>query len=128
MLLKKEIYKPLRGLFTACLYIAFFTVQLFFNFDLQASQAHDLQGNLFQNVVAQNTSHQFFKQKVSVTGKTNVRLNKRFEPESIADCEVPSITISFVRNAPLSLAYYYNDAILSAVTLSISLRGPPVLA
>lgn len=106
------------------LYLAFFTVQLFFNFDIANNSnkpaLYKIQpGNHFSVVKKINTE----KEK-----KQTTRLNKRFKPQAILTCyqlsiKSPSYRLwgkTFVPNADIFIP--------ATFLLSQSFRGPPVVA
>lgn len=108
------------------IYLSFFAVQLFFNFDLSRSQKSTVGRIALQNQDTGSTGHAWY-QKSSITAKANIRLNKRFEPKSIPDCIAPVFEICFFFYSPEKLGYNYNQSLLTSNKLVVLLRGPPSL-
>ncbi len=126
MAYKKHIYGLMKGLLLAALYTAFFAVQLFFNFDL-SSQKNNSIIYAVQHISTQHHAAPVFKYQKSVTAKSNIRLNKRFQPSSIPDCLFPEFAVNVKYNEP-AVSNLYKEALSNSVSLSSYLRGPPVAA
>ena len=109
------------------LYLSFFAVQLFFNFDLANSQKRYSTSaeQYHQNTISKG--HSVF-QKSTVTSKANIRLNKRFEPKSFQVVITPVIEIGSYYYMPFELGLYSEYNFNSNIRLSASLRGPPSIA
>lgn len=124
---KQTITKFLKVFLVTGLYLSFFTVQLLFNFDLANTQKASSGVFAIHHQGHGNSSHAVYKNP-SVTAKANIRLNKRFEPNSIPDCIAPVIEICLFYHMPEKLGHYYEQSILSTTKLSAFLRGPPANA
>jgi len=119
----KEIYTLFSRMLLASVYLAFFVVQFFFNFDSQGLHASN-----YKLFAAQATNP--VKAKVdSWESKTHrfasFRLNKRFQPATSA-----SIT-GFETSLPKyevtgPVVFYHSPRLTNVVLLLQSLRAPPV--
>lgn len=125
---KLTISKFLKVFLISGLYLSFFAVQLFFNFDLANTQKSLSRGFALYNSDGGNNSAHSFYQKSSVTSKANIRLNKRFVPKSFPVCIAPVIEIGMFYYMPDKLGHYYEQSLLSTIRLSALLRGPPAIA
>jgi hypothetical protein len=108
------------------LYILFFGVQLLFNFDavsedqlidteLHAHASFHNRHFFHQSVYTHNTSQQ----------GDNIRLNKRYQPETVAIITLFVLTVSpliFFR----VIYSYYKESFVSFLHHTTTLRGPPV--
>jgi len=126
MVNRKQVYNLLKAFPVVAIYTAFFAVQLFFNFDL-SSQKNNSIIYAVQHISTQHHAAPVFKYQKSVTAKTNIRLNKRFQPSSIPDCLFPELTVN-VRYKEPAVSSLYKEALSNTVSLSFYLRGPPVIA
>jgi len=124
---KQTITKFLKVFLVTGLYFSFFAVQLFFNFDLASSPKNYLGSGSFHHQVAGARGFYCF-QKTSVSAKANIRLNKRFEPNSVPDCITPVFEVVLFLYLPDNVGCYYNNAIPSTIKSSAFLRGPPAVA
>ena len=107
-------------------YIAFFAVQFFFNFDFPAGS-----GFASVNPFASSSVLQYQPGITKAAGhsskKISFRLNKRFQPQSLPACDVviteaPERYICSV--APLC---YHKVFITACILINRTLRGPPVV-
>ncbi len=128
MLFKKQAYFLFKGILVAGLYVAFFFVQLFFNFDLSSSQKQNAQTYVSQNEKGQQSDQHTIKINKTNSVKKNIRLNKRFQPSGSLDFNFPAVNPIVKYCTPISIDFNYQEAILNTVTLSASLRGPPAIA
>lgn len=130
MLLMKQklnIFSFFKIFLLSGLYLSFFIVQLFFNFDLANNQKSNLDNVGYQSIETGLQSHAFY-QKPTVSSKANIRLNKRFEPKSFPYCFAPIIEIDFIYLSPINLAQCGEQSFISHINLSTPLRGPPSIA
>ncbi|MES2332293.1 MAG: hypothetical protein V4539_21980 [Bacteroidota bacterium] len=108
------------------LYLLFFAVQVFFNFDV-AQKKPLAQNTAFAKSSAGHSKNlQHYKSKPHSTSK--IRLNKRFQPTTIPGifhdlADVP-VLYAQLKPVPLSQGNLYSLVFLS----THSLRGPPVIA
>ncbi|MBY0480589.1 MAG: hypothetical protein K2Q21_04470 [Chitinophagaceae bacterium] len=126
MLKRTPTYKIVKSALVSVLYLAFFTVQLFFNFDLHGAVNKKPYTNTASSAskIERETS---FVLRPFIISKSNNRLNKRFEPESIPECIVPSVFVSFSYYEPEILGSLYRITTLSIFPHTIEQRGPPCL-
>jgi hypothetical protein len=105
------------------LYISFFTVQLFFNFDIANHfNSTDL---LFSKNIASTKTSALSKEKKAKGKKQSIRLNKRFEPKAMPAYNVVVIK-SPCRYLGTKLFVSPADVFIPApFLLSQSFRGPP---
>jgi hypothetical protein len=111
----------------AAVYAVFFAVQLNFNFDVfTASVKEGIQYK--KDYKNKNTKeNKTVQESKSSSPHSNIRLNKRFQPTIIGTVfTVADPVIQYLFDT--SISYYYDENLLSAVSLSYSLRGPPVLS
>ncbi|MES2373871.1 MAG: hypothetical protein V4557_14930 [Bacteroidota bacterium] len=107
------------------LYLLFFAVQIFFNFDI-AQKIVTPQYTVFAKASGRSENIQQDKTKSHAASK--VRLNKRFQPSGIVGIfhdlvKVPAI-YEELKPTALTVGNSYSFIFLSAYTL----RGPPVIA
>ena len=112
----------------ASVYTAFFTVQIFFNFDIpsnaQVTLNHQTSGPVIKKNVRNISSTQNNSSK-----KTIFRLNKRFHPETLCCINQTSINKLPEQFYILINPSGYQDAFIPVcITENRSLRGPPVAA
>jgi hypothetical protein len=124
---KQTIFKFLKSFLVIGIYLSFFAVQLLYNFDLANSQKSRSERFAFNSVDSGHQCQDYF-QKSSFSSKANIRLNKRFEPNSFADCIAPVIEICLFFHTPEKLGFCYEVHLLSSIELSVLLRGPPSVA
>lgn len=124
---KQTIFKFLKSFLVIGIYLSFFSVQLLYNFDLANSQKSRSERFTFNSLDSGHQSHGYF-QKSSIASKANIRLNKRFEPNSFADCITSVIEICLFFHTPEKLGFCYEEHLLSSIKLSVLLRGPPAVA
>ncbi len=124
---KLNIFKFFKIFLVSGLYLSFFAVQLFFNFDLANSRKSNSENVAYQNLETGSQAHAFY-QKASVSSKANIRLNKRFEPKSFPVCIAPVIEIGLFYYTPKKLGHFYEQRLISKIKLSTLLRGPPSIA
>ncbi len=105
------------------LYAVFFVVQIFNSSVISSSEGT----NLCLNTAKACAKEKILSGKSADGKKTNIRLNKRFHPESITSLKYrldsPFLIISgnFTLNKP-------KDYLLISSILTDSLRGPPVVS
>lgn len=124
---KQTIFKFLKAFLVIGIYISFFAVQLLYNFDLANSQKSRSESLTFNSVDSGHQSHGY-SQKSSIATKANIRLNKRFEPNSFAVCITPVTEICLFVHTPEKLGFCYEVNLLSSIKFSVLLRGPPSVA
>ena len=108
-------------------YLLFFSVQLFFNLDI--SPKHFTNGQLQSEIITYKTVHaENFRKRVDKTPvKSNIRLNKRFQPSSIP-CTVAVVAeVSVLYEEPLKIGSYSRSRYSFVFLYTHSLRGPPVV-
>lgn len=110
------------------LYVAFFFVQLLFNFDFSVYQKSNDSTSFTESIQNTNSKQHILKQAKTSIAKNNIRLNKRFEPKSIGDCDFPVVVLFVKYTSQISSGAYYGTAVLRSFLLTQSLRGPPVIA
>ncbi len=127
-LIQKNNIKWIVKLPVLVLYVLFFTVQIFFNFDT-GSRSLIIGENSFHTGFFKSLTKENVKQgEVKTPAKTKIRLNKRFQPSSVPGVPVfkteilpnfgePAQTILCTANLHASVFHYTH-----------SLRGPPVVA
>lgn len=123
-------YHKIFQAFLLLIYTGFFSVQLFYNFD------NTLNGTSLKKVdiVSLNKNTSFkrecaLSQKHHTDLKTNIRLNKRFQPKSIIDCSFPVFDPIVKYTTTVSICKHYDKAsFLNYFLLTRSLRGPPAVA
>lgn len=125
---KNTILKLLKVFLISGLYFSFFAVQVLYNFDL--ANSHKYNSGQFESKISKVGSKtvDFFYQKSTLTDKANIRLNKRFEPNSVVVCNVPIIEICVIHYMPEKLGHYNEQHLISTIPLSSLLRGPPAFA
>ena len=124
---KQNILKLLKVVLVTSIYLSFFAVQLLYNFDLANTQKSSSERLFFNQVDLGSKSHSNF-QKSTVASKANIRLNKRFEPKSFADCVTPVTEICLFFHTPEKLGICYEVNLSSSIKFSVLLRGPPSVA
>jgi hypothetical protein len=109
------------------LYFGFFFVQLTANFELKNTYNYNKFSSPTNSV--KSTRFNYFSTAVfsSVSKKCNVRLNKRFFPESFKIINKIKFEIEPVFISEPTLICYSNPSIVRKVGFSISRRGPPVV-
>ncbi len=110
------------------IYIPFFIVQGFFNFDIHTSfLTKSISSNISTRIKKQPTVA-YFNTNKSKDNKASIRLNKRFQPEDSPILISPAfeMTVYFISSG---LFYCYPDPeVADSHLLSNKLRGPPVVA
>jgi hypothetical protein len=113
--------------FALFLYIAFFGVQLFFNFDTGKGPVTTIQYYSYSSQNSSALSH------IKQTNKNNrkqitVRLNKRFQPESTLVLNTISIKtpVCYIEKANKFIPF--DQYIPTSNLLTKCLRGPPAVA
>jgi hypothetical protein len=121
---KKNISSFITKAFALLLYISFFGVQLFFNFDTGKGPATTI------HYYSYNTVNSSFPSHIKQTNKANTKqaivlLNKRFHPENILAWNNTSIKapLNYVETTIKYVAF--NEHIPSSDHTTYSLRGPP---
>lgn len=108
------------------IYLMFFAVQLFFNFDI--AQRSALVGHSSISNLESGHKTVVHQDKAKPTATTKIRLNKRFQPSSIPVIlnDIPELPVLYAPLTPMALAAgnLYQFDFYSAHTL----RGPPVIA
>jgi hypothetical protein len=123
----KKTYQIVFHTLIFLVYVVFFSVQSFFNFEGQSSSQDVSQYcSLLRAASSAGTVAKGQPLRSSAGHKT--RLNKRFHQENMPPCDVISIVIP-ERYIPLQTPDYYKGIDLpSAVRVTHPLRGPPVVA
>jgi len=110
------------------IYVAFFSVQLFFNFDA-GSQDQIIYSHFHQNSYGHANPH--VVRMISYCHSSsqqddNIRLNKRYQPEIVPDgCIILCRLYVEYAEKPF-LAFDHNESLLTSIRLSKPLRGPPL--
>jgi hypothetical protein len=113
------------GLHTA-VYLAFFLVQLFFNFEIASNAKMSFQKTSSLSI-AKSSGASVRHSAAHPDKKTTFRLNKRFQPQAAPVC-VLFTTKAPVRYIPSKFTNAYYGYFIPVVTpCSLSLRGPPVV-
>jgi len=123
----KRTYRIVFHALIFLVYIVFFSVQSFFNFEgLSGSQ--DVSRYCSLLCATSKTGTAAKSQPLHSPSAHKIRLNKRFHQENMPPCDVISIVIP-ERYIPLQTPDYYKDVILpSVIRVNHPLRGPPVVA
>jgi hypothetical protein len=107
----------------ASVYLAFFAVQCVYNFDVSNLAAKEYFGQQLKTET--KNQHPFSVTSQQHTAKKNIRLNKRFQPETL-----PAI-VSIVDTPSITYAektfFFYNEKAYTATIYQTSLRGPPAV-
>ncbi|MDE3144302.1 MAG: hypothetical protein KGL19_09125 [Bacteroidota bacterium] len=127
MFFKKGVHFLVKGLLIPCLYVAFFFVQLFFNFDFSASQKNSSQTHVYQNVKGQQAEQYAVQLNKTTSAQTNIRLNKRFEPSNFPDFNFPDVDLFIKYYTQVLIGHNYQESLITTFTLTSSLRGPPCI-
>lgn len=127
MVLRKfaTYHRQVHVMFLIGIYAAFFSVQLFFNFDSNASQqlSYSIQKNIQEQ--SKNKKQIVFYKKHTDDCKNKNRLNKRFQPNEFA-CIIPeTVTVPY---CIIDVSYtLYDSPLHFSFLLYSSLRGPPAI-
>ena len=107
------------------LYISFFTVQLFYNFDIANHSVNATQNSIQKTAKQKDGQATVKKTNSSSEKKTSFRLNKRYHPQ-------PAIVCNTLVYKPLicpissKLHIHYSSVFIpSSLPSAHSLRGPP---
>jgi hypothetical protein len=123
----KKTYRIVFHTLILLVYVAFFSVQSFFNFE-GLSGSKDVFQYCAQLCAASRTGTLAQNQPLRSSAGHKIRLNKRFHQENMPPCDVISIVIP-ERYIPLQTPDYYKDDFLPCVIrVNHPLRGPPVVA
>jgi len=109
------------------LYISFFAVQLFYNFDIANHPEHIAGASFQKNAIGKNSHVIVKKGSLPNDKKTNFRLNKRYQPRDVVTCNsfIIKPLVCFVTSK--LHVHYSNGFIPSSLPTARSLRGPPVV-
>jgi len=118
---KQNISASLFKMPVLALYVSFFIVQLFFNFDISnhsnnSYYPNNAQSQAFSGIHKINTGKET---------RQTIRLNKRFQPQAMLVYNAVTIKAPvhyFIAN---TYSHYSNRLIPSIITSAQSLRGPP---
>jgi hypothetical protein len=140
MSIAKRTYRVLFFALLLAVYGAFFSVQVFFNFEgiagrsgyslhSSACSLHNYSAGLHGAKPVSPAKAAFSKRPpANSSSGVSFRLNKRFQQEEMPPCDPVSI-VAPVRYVDLGACGYYPDAFLPSVTpVNKSLRGPPFAA
>jgi hypothetical protein len=129
MKLTKKIYHHwIVKLTVLVLYLLFFAVQIFFNFDT-GSQPLFAGQSTFHTVIIRSGSSENIKQGVvSPPVKTKIRLNKRFQPSCIPGLSVINTEMPVFFAEPAQTILCAGNLYASVFQYTHTLRGPPVVA
>jgi hypothetical protein len=109
------------------LYISFFTVQLFFNFDITQAADNTIQ-SIHQSNKCKSDLSAVKKAGLPSDKKTTVRLNKRYQPRTAITCD-PLIIQPLICLTSSKLHIHYSTGFIpSSFPPAHSLRGPPFVA
>jgi hypothetical protein len=123
---KKYIFFLLAKLPLLVVYISFFTVQLFYNFDIASHPGNIITSASFQkNEVLKNNHAVAKKAAFPSEKKENFRLNKRYQPRTVVCCDAfvlkPVTCFVFSKQH----VHYSTGFIPFSIPRAHSLRGPP---
>lgn len=104
------------------LYISFFIVQLFYNFDIAGRPADTA------SIVLHTSSHQTLKKAtVPANKKISFRMNKRYHPQPAVSCD-PFIIEPVICYVTSKLHVHYSTGFIpSSTPPARPLRGPPAV-
>jgi hypothetical protein len=111
------------------LYISFFTVQLFFNFDTGSHSDSIVGHSISKKENGKYNQGKLIAGKKNTTGgkRSGFRLNKRYQPATAASCKgiVIKPFVCFVTSK--QHIHYRSGFIAASIPPVHSLRGPPVV-
>jgi hypothetical protein len=121
---KQYIFFCLAKLPLLLLYLSFFAVQLFYNFDIASHPANTASISIHNN--KQKDSRSTVKKAASTPDKKiSFRLNKRYQPQAAITCK-PIIIKQVVCYVNSKLHVHYSSGFIPAeFPPAHSLRGPP---
>ena len=108
-------------------YIPFFIVQVFYNFDINRLTGSDPSSSNYKNSTAGQQNIKFGNTDRSPEKKLNIRLNKRFHPESVPGCMLLTVDVPGYFSSAVLLSGYTNPILFLSPQLTRSLRGPPAI-
>ncbi|MBS1627902.1 MAG: hypothetical protein JSR09_02475 [Bacteroidetes bacterium] len=109
--------------FLATVYLAFFIVQCIYNFD--TSNAVVKKHHTQLHTISSSLQHSFSVVKQHHPPKKSIRLNKRFQPETLP-ANITTVSVPetiFIENYFSS----YKEKVYTTIFYSTALRGPPAL-
>lgn len=131
MKVNNKIARIISNVMVSALYLGFFFVQLTANFDLQnQSSNQQFAGSPkapSKHIQFDSTNHAIKKTFSSVSYKHNIRLNKRFFPESAPVISKVELIVEAVSIVEINTPTYANPFIKGISLDSFSRRGPPVV-
>lgn len=110
------------------LYVSFFIVQLFFNFDITNNSRNATFFSLHKNVAAEHRLSIVTKADTAKGKRQTVRLNKRFKPNTILAYTLFDIKSPACYLETKSFVFDRGIFIPSSFLLPQFFRGPPVVA
>jgi hypothetical protein len=126
VLKERKILSPLSWMFLLIIYISFFIVQLFFNFDIANSHSEHHSNSSFKN----NSVNKKYSKSTNISTqvkKTYTRLNKRFQQENIEF----DFTLSIEKFKPVAAVEKFQtiEESISCFTIDGNLipRAPPAV-
>ena len=110
------------------LYISFFAVELFFNFDFGNNSGTPTFLLSYSNVASRHSFAGKEKTNKAKEKKQTTRLNKRFEPQTILAYNRTDIKSPVYFLETKTFLFYSDVCIPASFLLPQSFRGPPVVA
>jgi len=109
------------------LYLSFFTVQLFYNFDIAGHAADTIYASLQKSDAKKKEIASIKKDTAPTEKKLGFRLNKRYQPQAAITCN-PLIIKQVVCYVSSKLhVHYCSGFVPSSFPPAHALRGPPVV-
>jgi len=108
------------------LYMSFFMVQFFYNFDIAARVSATSYLAVQKNDASANSHHAAIKKATTPTDKKEgVRLNKRYHPQPAITCHTAVMKPLVCYVSSKLHVHYSRGFIPSSLRATHSLRGPP---
>ncbi len=125
--MKLKANKSLSLILQSAVYLAFFSVQFFYNFD---GQGHSkvIPGVVSASVSSSKANVSLEKSKGNSTQKVNFRLNKRFQPKQLAESISLDTAAPYQYLVSPKLGLFCSQYLPSNIHNSHTLRGPPSVA
>jgi hypothetical protein len=119
---KQDIFFCLAKLPLLFLYLSFFFVQLFYNFDIANHPAET-------NTISLHKNNQETVKKAATPAdkKISFRLNKRYQPQAAITCNDITVDQVICYVSSKLHVHYCSGFIPSATPLAHALRGPPAV-
>jgi hypothetical protein len=126
---QKQYGKVFFKFFLLAIYFVFFSVQLFFRFDLSHSQQSLESDNYQKNFVGKSVKEKVTGTKAETKKDRSLTyLNKRFHPKN--EIIVPELDFKFSNfySVGFKIFYFPDNSVSNTKANSVSLRGPPALS